>query len=104
MPADEIEREVLNYVGAVGAFRQVQYLAILVVFGFPVPAAGRVVGEELVKSPVARQLADLPPLAGLPGGITGLLHQFGHGLFVGPFAPGPPARHDWFISPPVRKA
>ncbi len=66
--------------------------------------AGRVVGEEFVEAPVARQFADLPPFAGLPGGIAGLLHELGHRIFVGRLRARPAVRHDWLVSPPVRKA
>ena len=83
VPPDEIEGEVLDDIGAIGPFGQVQDLAVLVVLRFPIPAAGRVVGEEFVKTPVARQLAQLPPFAGLSRGIAGLLHEPGHGVFVG---------------------
>ena len=75
--------EVLDDIGAIRPFGEVQDLAVLVVLRFPIPAAGRVVGEEFVKTPVARQLAQLPPFAGLSRGIAGLLHEPGHGVFVG---------------------
>ena len=53
VPPEEIEGEVLDHVGTIGALGQVQIFAVLVVLRFPVPATGRIVGKVLVKAPVA---------------------------------------------------
>jgi hypothetical protein len=85
VPMDEVKCEILNDIGSVGAFRQIQIFSILVVVRLPIPSTGGVVGQEFIKAPIARQFAHLPPFAGLARCVAGLFQERCHGEFVSGF-------------------
>ena len=84
VPPDEIEGEVLDDVGAVGALRAGSGLRPFLLYFVSQYQPPAVLSVRYSSKPQSlRRLAQLPPFAGLPRGIAGLLHEPGHGVFVG---------------------
>src|SRR6516164_8762957 len=89
MALNEVNGKTMDRVGAVDFLVAMDGLAVFDVVLLPIPPTSRRVGAILIEAPISWCLADLPPFAGLTGGVPTFLQQFRDGIFIRGLGAGP---------------